>query len=318
MSTPVVSILCNAYNHAKYIRDTLEGFVSQQTNFPFEVLIHDDASTDETADIIREYEAKYPDIIKPIYQTENQYSKRVGIYKNFQYPRVKGRYVALCEGDDYWTSPLKLQKQFDFMEAHPEYSLCVCSTDWLNMRSGQIEKKACIEQDTDITLEDIILEKHGRIFQWASYFVKAEIMVNPAGFRSKFPIGDYPLALQAAASGKVRMLAEHMSVYRYYSEGSWTARMDSDEHRIRVSERMLEGLAAFNEETGHKYEDVIAKRAIKHEYFLALTKHDWQTIRHGKLKDYYKSRSFVLRISDMIHCKFPKLHSFVRGTVLKK
>ena len=121
---PLLSIICITYNHKDFIRQALEGFVMQKTNFKFEVLIHDDASTDGTADIIREYEAKYPDIIKPIYQKENQFSKGVHILKTFIYPRVLGKYVALCEGDDYWTDPNKLQKQVDFLEAHPEYSGC--------------------------------------------------------------------------------------------------------------------------------------------------------------------------------------------------
>lgn len=123
-TTPLVSISCLAYNHGKFIRDCLNGFLMQKTDFPFEVLIHDDASQDDTADIIREYESKYPDIIKPIYQTENQYSKGNSISRKIQYPRAKGKYIAICEGDDYWTDPLKLQKQVDFLESHPDYSIC--------------------------------------------------------------------------------------------------------------------------------------------------------------------------------------------------
>jgi len=122
--TPLVSICCLAYNHAPYIRQCLDGFMMQKTDSPFEVLIHDDASTDGTADIIREYEAKYPDIIKPIYQTENQYSKGVGVTSVYQLPRAKGKYVAFCEGDDYWTDSNKLQKQVDFLETNPDFSIC--------------------------------------------------------------------------------------------------------------------------------------------------------------------------------------------------
>ena len=96
----------------------------QKTTFPFEYLIHDDASTDDTADIIREYEIRYPDIIKPIYQTENQYSKKIYIVENIQLPIAQGKYIAICEGDDYWTDPLKLQKQVDFLDTHPDYTLC--------------------------------------------------------------------------------------------------------------------------------------------------------------------------------------------------
>lgn len=122
---PLVSICCLAYNHEPYIKQCLEGFLIQKANFPFEILIHDDASTDNTQDIIREYELKYPEIIKPIYQHENQYSKGVGVTRVFQFPRARGKYIAFCEGDDYWTEPYKLQKQVDFLEANPGYSMCV-------------------------------------------------------------------------------------------------------------------------------------------------------------------------------------------------
>ena len=127
-NSPLVSICCLTYNHEPYIRDCLEGFVMQQTNFIFEVLIHDDASTDNTAAIIREYEVKYPSIIKPIYQTENQYSKGVKVTSVYNFPRVKGQYVAMCEGDDYWTDPLKLQKQVDFLENNNDYGLVYTKT----------------------------------------------------------------------------------------------------------------------------------------------------------------------------------------------
>ena len=124
----VVSVLCTAYNHEKYIRSALDGFVNQKTNFRYEVLINDDASTDHTAAIIAEYEAKYPDIIKPVYQTENQYSKGVHIFQTILFPIAKGKYIAVCEGDDYWCDENKLQKQVDFLESHEGYAACVHNT----------------------------------------------------------------------------------------------------------------------------------------------------------------------------------------------
>lgn len=122
-TSPLVSIQCITYNHEKYIKDAIEGFLIQKTNFPVEILIHDDASTDKTAEIIREYELKYPNLFKPIYQVENQYSKKKGLVTSIQNKRSKGKYIAKCEGDDYWTDPLKLQKQVDFLESHPDYTL---------------------------------------------------------------------------------------------------------------------------------------------------------------------------------------------------
>ena len=120
---PLLAIRCLAYNQVKYIRQTLDGFVSQQTDFPFIAIVHDDASTDGTADIIREYAEKYPDIIKPIFQTENIYSnKNRSLRKAVDIPTIESgaKYVAFCEGDDYWTDPKKLQKQVDYLEKHPD------------------------------------------------------------------------------------------------------------------------------------------------------------------------------------------------------
>jgi len=124
MDSPFVSIVCEVFNHEPYLRQCLDGFLMQKTRFPFEVLIHDDASTDRSADIIREYEKEYPGLFKPIYQVENQYSKGVKIWASIQFPRARGKYIALCEGDDYWTDPLKLQCQVDYLERHPQCSLC--------------------------------------------------------------------------------------------------------------------------------------------------------------------------------------------------
>lgn len=124
-ATPLVSICCITYNHASYIRKSLDGFLMQKTSFPVEILIHDDASTDGTADIIRDYAARFPDIVFPLFEEENQYSKPVHKHIDFyNYERARGKYVAYCEGDDYWTDPLKLQRQVDFLETHSDYSVC--------------------------------------------------------------------------------------------------------------------------------------------------------------------------------------------------
>ena len=121
-ATPLVSILCTTYKHEKFIREALDGFLMQRTTFPFEVIVHDDASPDDTAAIIREYAALHPDIIRPIFQTVNQFSSVPGRVVRLVNEAARGRYIALCEGDDHWTDPLKLQRQVAILENDPSVS----------------------------------------------------------------------------------------------------------------------------------------------------------------------------------------------------
>ena len=141
---PLVAIECTAYNHEPYIRDALEGFVMQKTSFPFVAIVHDDMSTDGTAAIIREYAEKYPDIIKPILEEENQWSKRDGSLNRIIDEAISAtgaKYVAICEGDDYWCDPLKLQKQVDFLESNPDYGLVHTNAYTANYKDGFKPKK---------------------------------------------------------------------------------------------------------------------------------------------------------------------------------
>ena len=160
-NNPLVSICCLSYNHAPFIKACLDGFLCQKTNFGVEILIHDDASTDGTDNIIRQYAQIYPDKIFPLYEKENRYSNG---YKGkmditFNYARAKGKYIATCEGDDFWTDPLKLQKQVDFMESHPEYSVCFHRCEHLDTTTGKTRKDNCgdlfinDESGIDISME---------------------------------------------------------------------------------------------------------------------------------------------------------------------
>ena len=145
----LVSVCCMTYNHVSFIRQCLDGFMMQKCSFSFEVLIHDDASTDGTQDIIREYVTRYPNIIKPIYQKENQYSKGIDPNVKYNFSRAKGKYIAMCEGDDYWTDPYKLQKQVDFLESHPDYVMC-------SHRFNQyIQEKNVLEEEDDLTFQGV-------------------------------------------------------------------------------------------------------------------------------------------------------------------
>ena len=150
-SDPLVSISCITYNHINYIEQCLDGFLEQETDYPFEILIHDDCSTDGTTEIIQKYSTKYPDIIKPMYETENQYQqgKPAGSLI-WNIPRAKGKYIALCEGDDYWIDENKLQMQVDFLEKNPEYGMCYTNFNLVSEKSKNIKQKALDTKKWDL------------------------------------------------------------------------------------------------------------------------------------------------------------------------
>lgn len=218
----MVCIRCITYNHEPYIRDTLEGFVMQQTNFPFVAIVHDDASTDGTADIIREYTTKYPDIIKPIYETENQYSKRDGTLGRIMDKACldsNAKYIAICEGDDYWTDPLKLQKQVDFLESHPDYSL-VFANARLHYDSGLSNETFPIE-----TKQYTPLELYKRYYVPTPTIIYRATILNSDCFKTfdkiKNPVfGDLTICMAATTSGKVFGMNDIVCGYRRLSTGA--------------------------------------------------------------------------------------------------
>ncbi len=214
-----VSICCTAYNHENYIRQTLDGFLMQKTNFPFEIIINDDASTDTTADIIREYAEKYPDIIKPIYQTENQYSKNVIITREILFAASKGEYIAVCEGDDFWTDPQKLQKQVDFLDNHPEYSACVHKyfTVGENDEPTYLSTFGDYEKGGIYTLKDF---ENGELPSQLASLVFRNIIFDeqkkyPVSFDAPQIAGDVKLFLYLVTHGDIWRMDEVMSAYRY-------------------------------------------------------------------------------------------------------
>lgn len=223
----LVSISCITYNHEKYIAQAIESFLMQQTDFNYEILIHDDASTDRTADIIREYESKYPNIIKPIYQNENQYSMGVKISATFNWPRAQGKYIALCEGDDYWTDPLKLQKQVDYMDKHPECSMCIHAVQVggeNGILTGRIIKPNI---KTNVVKASDFLLAGGRNFHTSSIVFQRKLITNLPKWYYEAPIEDYPLALICSHYGEVYYIDEILSTYRFLILGSWTMRLSN-------------------------------------------------------------------------------------------
>ncbi|WP_298973438.1 glycosyltransferase [uncultured Psychrobacter sp.] len=240
-TAPLVSIVCITYNHERYIRDALNGFLMQKTDYPFEVLIHDDASKDNTADIIRDYEQRYPNIIKPIYQTENQYSKGIKISPTFNFPRAQGDYIALCEGDDFWTCSDKLSRQVSFLRKNPKIFLSIHRAHIC--MDNQITDVSTSHGESETVLSSkLVYTTAGQFCPTASMVIARDKVAVMPEFFARVPIGDFFLEAISAIGG-VHYLPEVCSVYRLGSSGSWTNRVVSDDHRFfKKSERMLNSL----------------------------------------------------------------------------
>ncbi len=266
---PLVSISCITYNHESYIRDAIEGFLIQETDFPFEILIHDDASTDRTADIIREYEEQYPKLIKPIYQTENQYSqgRKPGL-NNIN--RAQGKYIALCEGDDYWTDRRKLQKQVFFLGNHPDYSLVHSDVDTYNVVTKEWNR--CINRNSPRINNQWEGDVFLRIIE-CSYMIRTCTVVYRRSLREtitaqnpqiyscrRFAMGDTPCWLDFSKLSKLKYFDETTAVYRILPDSA--SRSTNPEKDLNFQESALQMRLFYLKKYGYSQE-VHRKIALK-------------------------------------------------------
>ena len=217
---PLVSVRCITYNQKKFIGQALDSFLIQKTNFPFEVVVHDDASTDGTANIIREYEKKYPLIIKPIYEEENQWSKPNNALGRIVNAALRGKYVAICEGDDYWIEENKLQMQVDFLENNPEYGMCYTKAN-VYIQKEQNFRNGTVGAAFD-SFDDLVL-KGNRVPTLTTVYRRdlldrywQEVQPGTRGWL----MGDYPMWLYFAHESKVKFFNHVTSVYRVLEESA--------------------------------------------------------------------------------------------------
>lgn len=295
METMLVSIHCLTYNHEKFIAEAIESFLMQKTNFKFEILIHDDASTDRTPEIIKSYEMQYPELIKPIYQKENQYaiSNTFNTMNLINLTRAKGKYIAVCEGDDYWTDPYKLQKQVDMMEKNPDYSLCVHG----GLTVKATEKKVVLKNRPSIknkvfTVAEVIEGGGGLFLTNSMLFRKIDGLETPE-FVDKAPVGDYPYVIHFSLLGKVYYMDELMSAYRVGHSGTWTDtkfnNSENKKHHYNEIEKMLDNLNIY---TNFLNNEAINRTKIKMQLSYLLEQRNYQELKKGSYKKYYEDLSF--------------------------
>lgn len=280
---PLVSIRCLVYNHEPYLRQCLDGFVMQKTNFPFEAIVHDDASTDGSAAILREYAEKYPDIIKPIYESENQFSKGTlgKIMSEATHPKVK--YIAVCEGDDYWTDPNKLQVQVDFLEEHPEYTMCFHQANTILDETGEETNQP--PGDTFRSIESRDYYSTELFVNWtvptASMVINRKCLYYKLKKYKPNPYGDIYTVLACARMGKVRGMARMMSVYRiqprgitFSPDGQYRYIMNAPEHFVCIRVNFP------------KIDDRVICKAISERFWYRVS---YQPTLKLKVRDFLKS-----------------------------
>ncbi|WP_202928078.1 glycosyltransferase [Cyclobacterium salsum] len=284
----IVSIFCITYNHSKYIKQCLDGFLMQQCDFEYEILIHDDASTDETIEIIQDYCEKYPSLIKPIIQQENQYSKGVrGINFVYNFPRAQGKYIAMCEGDDYWTDPNKLQKQVDLLEKNPDLSL-VCSNFKIKNSENQILESE-LEYSKDFRFKSSDLYK-----QWIAKtltlmfrkeHINFEIIKTYKHFR------DVHLVNHLLLKGQGYFLYQPTGVYRIHESGVHS--------NTNFMQRYNQAYLTFSEIFEREKSDYAANQYVKSAYRL---------IKYKFIQKSFSEALFVLRklLSDLLPTSYSK------------
>ncbi len=298
-----VSVYCTVYNHADYLRDALEGFVSQNTDFEYEVFVHDDASTDHSADIIREYECKFPNIIHGIYQSENQYSKGISIFHKYLFPRFNGEYIAVCEGDDYWCDNEKLKRQVHFLDTHPEYSACVHNTKKLDCFTNTETDMYSNDEERDICFEEVI--QGGSVaYQTSSLMFRRSLYQKglPRYARSQW---DYPVSIFLTTAGKVRYLNRTMSVYRYGTPESYTRRtMQSKDRRIRNGESIVNMLRMVDEDTGFEHSAIIEPIILTNQYQIEVAKGNYKALIQEPLKKLFDKARLLhkVRVYVSLYC----------------
>ena len=263
----LVSVNCAVYNHAPYLRQCLDGFIMQKTDFCFEVIVHDDVSTDGSVEIIKEYADKYPDIIKPIYEIENQYSKHDGSVRRIMLNASSGKYIALCEGDDYWTDPYKLQKQVNYMEGHPE---CVLThTGFSYFENGEItiaEKEGeKIKELSDAKIIFNILNGNNyriqtctAIYRLTTYY---KILPQLKKINGLFLMGDTPLWVNLLQYGTIHYIDSPTSVYRIGNDSA--SHPKSLKSILRFNLSCAEMRVYYSSLCNSAEQDLFAKQLVK-------------------------------------------------------
>ncbi|MGN1014135.1 MAG: glycosyltransferase family 2 protein [Butyricicoccus sp.] len=308
MDDIMVSVLTTAYNHAPYIRQTMDSILAQKTKFRFELLIHDDASTDGTADIIREYAERYPDTIHAILQTENQYSQGKNVYEFFK-PITRGKYIAQCEGDDFWCDEYKLQKQVDYMEQHPECVYCFSNSYNVDLESRRISMQTPVKESRVFSSREILAAPE--------VFLATASTLYPAKLSAELPkellageAGDVPLRNFLMTKGNAYGFADYMVCYRVMTPGSWSDRMRVGKKTVtpavlQANDAYISYYHAFDTYTDGMYHEELMPKLWKRIVRKIKLERDWSVLKQEPYRSYYAHLPARKRVLLRLEYYFP-------------
>ena len=313
----MVSILCTAYMHEKYIAQTLDSFLMQETDFDFEILVSDDASTDATAEIIRSYVQRYPDKVHAFLMEENIFSQGRNFYTEFLFPNAKGKYICHCEGDDYWTDKSKLQRQVDFLEAHDDYSACVHNTN-LHYCDGSVPDRALLSMSEDMDLSmEAILSGASRSFHTSSLMARREILTDTQDFYHvayKYGFTDYANNVWLRLNGKVRCLNRIMSVYRINSNSdAWSSGVDYQYGKLRnFIHGQCDMLRTLIPHTEGENRRLAEQALLEREFEIMYIEGRDREQRRYPYSELLKKQSFSYRLKNFVKSYFPAIQRYYR------
>lgn len=323
MGKTKVSVVCLTYNHERYLEKCLEGFVSQKTDFAYEVFVHDDASTDNTVSVIERYAKKYPEIIKPLYERENQYSKGKNITSNIVLTLVESEYVAICEGDDYWIDENKLQNQVDALDNYSQCHMCVCRTRVVN-ESGEETKKMMPR----ITIPSGLIDSK-KFLEYCNYNTfhtsglvmrtsdMKEYFENDRFFAKNCPVGDIPYRLYFASLGPVFYVSNIMTCYR---EGSISSvqkiTLSTLSKKIEMHKKLIKTYSRFDEFTNYQYSNFCREKKLLHEFGILYCEGKYRSLLDSKYRNIFKYMNYKRKIDIVVSAFFPLLAKMLKKKIL--
>ena len=278
---PRISVLVMTYMHGKFLKQTLDGIMMQKTAYPFEVLIHDDASSDQTPQIIANYISKYPDVIKALIQPVNTYNlpPNPRFHRQKLFEQIKGKYIAICEGDDYWIDPNKLQLQYEFMEKNKDCNLCFHAVYYTKPGENTLGKIVSpidedISSNMKFTVVDVI-NRGGEFVSSNSMFFRTDVFVKRPDWVDNAPVWDFPLTLYLASNSNIGYINKPMGVYRVNSgPNSWSQSMQNRALRKKHFIGLFRMLNSFNQWSDYQYDSFIRRK--KRWYYISSIKKDFK------------------------------------------